>query len=257
MGINNYTLPKGKLFFDPFDATGAVTGERYLGNTPGADLSIATTVLDHYSAESGINEKDESMVTQIDRKLSITSDNMSLDNVALFVIGGIATLTQAVGPVAGETVGPVIQGRYYQLGVSTANPTGVRNISAGVIKNGATTYVSGVDYELDGPLGRLYIVPGGAIADATSVTADYTKSAGVRQQVASSALAVAQGALRFVADNPKGENRDFYAPKVNLKPNGNMSLKGEKAEWAKMQFDVEFLKRDAETAALYIDGRPA
>lgn len=253
----NYTIPKGKLYLDVFDTTGALTGERYLGNTPGAELSINSESLDHYSAEGGVNEKDESFVTQIDRKLSITCDDMSLETQALFVIGGIATLTQTSGAVVGEVVANVLQDRYYQLGVTPANPTGVRNVSLPVVKSGITTYVENTDYSLDGPLARIYIITGGAIVDTSDLMVDYTKAAAVRQQIATSALEAKTGALRFVADNPKGVNRDFYAAKVNLKPSGNMTLKGEKAEWAKVQFDVEFLKRDANTAALYIDGRPA
>lgn len=253
----NYTLAKGKLFFDAFDTNGVLTGERYLGNTPGADLTIDSTVLDHYSSESGISEKDMSLVTQIDRKLVITCDDISLENQAMFIIGGVSTLTQVAGPVVAEAIGPVLQDRYYQLGASAGNITGVRNVSAVAVKNGATTYVAGTDYVLDALQARLYIVPGGAIVDATTLAVDYTKAAAVRQQIATSSLEIKSGALRFVADNPRGANRDLYAPKVNLKPNGSMTLKGEKAEWAKLQFDVEFLKRDADTAALYLDGRPA
>ena len=87
------------------------------------------------------------------------------------------------------------------------------------------------------------------------VTVDYTKTAMSREQLASASLAALQGALRFIADNPKGTNRDLYAPKVTLRPSGALQFKGE--DWMKMSYEAEFLKKNASTSAVFIDGRAA
>lgn len=252
--MNNYTIPKGKIYFDDG------SGEEYLGNTPGADLTIDSTSLDHYSAESGIREKDDTALVEISRKLAITADDISVGNWARFIIGAASTKAQAATPVVDAVLGAVPlgkvkQGRYYQLGVTSGNLSGVRDVTAVTIKVGAAAKVLGTDYTLDAALARIYIVPGGGIVDNDIVLESYTPTAGTRDQVLSASSAAVAGALRFVADNPKGINRDIFLPSVNLKPTGSAKLKGEQAEYMQLGFEVEILKKDVNTAAVYIDGR--
>lgn len=248
---NNYTIPKGKIYFD----TGA--GEEYLGNTPGSEISVETTDAPHYSAESGIREKDDNTLVEVNRTLNITADNISKENWARFIIGTASTLTQTTGAVTGESLGAVKKDRYYQIGKSSGNPSGVRGVSAVTVKVGAATKTLGTDYTVDLALARIYIVPGGGIADGDVVLVDYTKAANSREQVVSASSAATAGAIRFVADNPKGTNRDIFLPSVNLKPTGTAKLKGDQAEYMTMGFTVEILKKDDTTAAIYIDGRAA
>jgi hypothetical protein len=247
--MSNYTIPKGKIYFDDGD------GEEYLGNTPGADLSVEATSLDHYSAESGIREKDDTALVEINRKLAITADDISTANWARFIIGTVGAKAQIATPVVDESVGAVKQGRYYQVGESVSNPSGVRDIGSVTVKVGAVAKTLTTDYTVDAVLGRIYIVPGGGIADAAVVLVSYTPVAGSREQVVSASSAATAGALRFVADNPKGTNRDIYLPSVLLKPTGTAKLKGENAEWMQLGFDIEILKRAANPGAIYIDGR--
>lgn len=252
--MSNYTIPKGKIYFDDG------TGEEYLGNTPGAELSIDTTDLPHYSAESGIREKDDTALVEINRKLAITADDISVGNWARFIIGAASTHAQAATPVADAQLGSapagkVKQGRYYQLGVTPTNLSGVRDVTAVTIKVGAAAKVLNTDYTLDPILARIYIIPGGGIADNDVVLESYTPTLGTRDQILSASSAAVAGALRFVADNPKGINRDIFLPSVNLKPTGSAKLKGEQAEYMQLGFEVEILKKDINTAAVYIDGR--
>lgn len=253
---NNYTLGKGKLYFDPYDANDNTTGERYMGNCPSIEVSVESESLEHYSSESGIQEKDEEVLLRIVRNCNVTCDNMSDDNVSMFVIGNLSTITQTATPVVDEAH-VVKQGRYYQLGASSSNPTGVKGVTAVTVTgpSGTPTYTLTTDYTVDAALGRVYIVPGGGIADDATIEVDYTPTANSRTQVASQSLSAVEGALRFVSDNPKGTNRDLYAPKVQLKPSGSFQLIGE--EWMAVTFTIEFLKKDANTEALYVDGRPA
>lgn len=250
----NYTIPKGKIYFDDG------TGEEYLGNTPGADLSVEATSLDHYSAESGIREKDDTALVEINRKLAITADDISVGNWSRFIIGSIGSIAQTAVAVVDAVLGAVAlgkvqQGRYYQLGVTSGNPSGVRDVTGVTIKVGAATKTLGTDYTLDATLARIYIVPGGGIANDDIVLESYTPVAGSREQVVSASAASTAGALRFVADNPKGTNRDIFLPSVNLKPSGTAKLKGEQAEFMQLSFEIEILKKDATTGAVYIDGR--
>lgn len=260
----NLTLAKGKLYFDAFDANGAKTGRRYLGNTPGFAVSVETETIDHYDSDNATVDKDESFEVRTNRTATLTADDVSMDNLALFVKGGKQTVTQTTGSVVDELVGPVEKERYYQLGQTTGNPTGVRNISAVVVVDAATsliTYVAGTDYTVDLATGLLYITAASTIVAGSSLKVDYTKAANTREQIATSLVSYATGELHYLADNKLGVNRDLLMPKVKFKPTGEMNLKGGGGdgggEWATLGFELEILSPGDGRAALYIDGRPA
>lgn len=251
---NDYIIPKGRIYFDADNE-----GEDYFGNTPGAELGVETTDLPHYSAESGIREKDDNALVEINRTFSITVDNISMANMARFVIGDVGAVTQVATPVTDVALGKVKKGRWYQLGVTSGNPSGYRGVTAVSLKKApSTALVLGTDYTLDADLARIYILPTSVtVSDNDDLLYSCTPAANTREQVATASKAAVAGAIRFIADNAKGPNRDIYMPSVLLKPTGTARLKSPEAAYMEMQFTVEILKRDSTTAALYIDGRPA
>lgn len=258
---NNYVLGRGRLYFGQHTTPGQVPSsiaELYFGNTPEVNLTIEEEKLDHFSAESGIREKDDSISLEVTRTGTFITDNISPDNLALFFFGEKSTVSVTGASVTGEAIAAVQQGYYYQLGVSPTTPSGQRDIltdSTLVVQDDATvpnTFVETTDYTIDGETGRLYIVPGGGIANDTNLVVDYDYATHTRSRVISGSTAIS-GSLRYIADNPKGTNRDFYAPYAQISPNGDFALKSE--EWAQIPFNIEILKLDA-YEALYIDGRP-
>jgi hypothetical protein len=253
---NQYQIPRGKVFFDPYNASEELTGERYIGNCPGITINISSEKSDHYNSEGGLREKDASILVQVDRTGTLNCDNMSLANLQLFLSGTQDTVTQASTPITNEPH-TVQQGRYYQLGQSTSNPAGVRNIGSVVVTDtaGLTTYVAGTDYNIDTTLGRIQILAG-AIVDDQIIHVDYTPTATSWERVKTGSTAELYGALRIVADNASGDNRDFYMPKVSLTPNGELPIVAEGIEFASMAFALEVLK-PANAEAIYVDGRPA
>lgn len=243
-----YTLGKGEVYFDQGN------GERYLGNTTEFNITIESENLDHYDSDNGVKTKDDSVVLQITRNGTLTTDNMSKENLALFFLGDISTVTQTSTPVVAEALNGVVKGYFYQLGKTTANPQGVRNVSAVAVKKGGTTYVANTDYVLDAALGRIQILETGSIAANDNLTVDYTPAANTRERISTNSSASLTGSLRFVAKNPKGTQRDFVIPKVTLRPTGDFVLKGE--DWQSASFSVE-IGQNSGQAAIYIDGRPA
>lgn len=327
-----FVIPGGKLYFDLFDAAGNPTGERYLGNSQAATLNATPQKLACYDNEDGVAVKADEVVMQIDRKVNVRLRNIDMDNIALFAIADRTTHTQAAGEVTDHLLGPVQAGRYYQIGVSSTDPTGERGTTVtavaaaagdeaetheaeadyavgaavvpatpnqhwymavaagtagetpplwptdgGTVADGTVTwqdmgpivYTAGADYTVDAALGRLYVVPGGAIDTAAALAtaagaalhlhADYTRAANTRDQVIALSGEVKQGALRFIAANLKGPARDYYFPKVNITPTGDLELKTdpESQKYQELAFEIEVLKSDGATAPMYIDGRPA
>lgn len=253
---NKYTIPRGRVFFSPINtATDEYLGELYMGNCPSLGLSIETEKAEHYSSETGLREKDASVVLEVKRTGSLTCDNMSGTNVALFLSGSTGTITQAGASVTDEVI-DVIPGRYYQLGLGVSTPVGARKVSAVVVTNsaGTTTYVAGTDYLLDADRGRLQILATGTIV-AGEIKVDYTKAATTWEGIRSGAAGELLGALRIVSDNATGDQRDFYMPRVSLVPSGEIPVIAEGTDFAQMTFDADVLK-PANGEAIYVDGMP-
>lgn len=253
---NEYAIPRGRVYFDRFDANGAPTGEIPLGNCPGFTFTAETEKAEHYSSEAGLAEKDAALIVRVNRSGSLTCDNFSLDNLALFVSGTKETQSQTAGDVTDEAH-KVWQGRIYQLGVASGAPAGVRNVTDVIVtsSDGLTTYVLGTAYNVDLELGRIQIIKGGPIADATDIKVDYKTTLKSWQRVKSGATAEVSGALRVIADNASGTNRDWFFPKVTLTPSGDLPVIQEGTDFTTMEFGIEVLK-SANREALYIDGRP-
>lgn len=267
IGGKNYVLGRGRLFFDPFTPaqvqaglTNASkgTGELFFGNVPEFGQTAEEETLDHFASTGGIRVKDDSVTLQLDRTGTFVTDNISAENLALlFTASGVGTITQGSATAVEYVITGAKHGRFYQLGESGTLPTGVREVSNVSVRKGAgfTTVVTAPgNYEVDEELGRIYIVPGSTdIPDGTDIEVTFDQAAGTRSQVVSSSQSI-YGKLKWVADNPKGANRDMVMPLVKLSPNGDYNLVGD--EWQQMSFSYEVLQRGS-LAGVYIDGRPA
>ena len=241
----DYVLGKGKMYFDG----------RYLGNCPAFNVSVDSETLEHSSSTSGISEVDASVTISIARTATIECDNISKDNLALFISGALSTFAQTGAAVTAEAH-TVVTDRYYQMGEAvTTNSIGYQGLSAVSVQDvtDTTTYVLDTDYEVDLVLGRVYIIPGGAISDGDEIHVSYTYATNGRNVVATGSATGTTGKLEFIADNPKGTNRDLVAAQVELKPSGDFGFVGD--DWLKMSFEVNFQTRDTVTPQVVIMDR--
>lgn len=255
----NYSLGRGRVYFDEFVAgTFNPTGEQYIGNTPDFNMNVTSQTLDHYTSDDAVKILDDQALIQIDRKGTFHTDNIGVSNLARFFLGTTGIVTSTAGNITGEQINSVTTDRYYQLGVSTSTPSGVRNVNTVVVKNDAATpvtYVEGTDYTVDLVRARIYVIAGGAIADLTNLRVDYATTVASRDQVITSSNKQIIGALRFVSSNATGVDRDYFAPYVKITPNGDFALKGD--QWQSLSFNVQMVKKDSLTEVLYIDGQAA
>jgi hypothetical protein len=238
--LKNYTLGRGKLYFDKFAAvnTETPTGERYLGNTPAITMTTAYQNLDHYSSDEGVRVRDDSAQLQVDRAGTFQCDNINMANLALMF--GIADPLEddTVVATAESEDFTVQQGLWYQLGTSMY-PDGVGKVSNVLVKDGLTTVPETDNYQVDLDKGRVFIEDDAPDIDNDDVlTVTYDVAAQDRVLVVDDNTQV-EGSLRFIADNPKGTNRDYYWPHVRLAPSGEFALKGE--TWQTMTFAFEIL----------------
>lgn len=259
---NNFLVPAGKIKFAPCPGDGAF----YLGQTPGGEITVDIQTTQVMDSDNPVSELIAEIPHAAVREFGFKCINPSDHVIALFFGADPVTLSQASGSVTNEAIDGVKQGYYYQVGKSTSNPTGARDISTVVVTDDAgspTTFVADVDYKVDLALGELYIVPGGDIADDTNLRVDYAKAARTRVQHASSPDLAARltGVLRFTADNTSGPNRDIYGPAV-LRADGAATIKRANGDGKVTEFG--FKARFQRTLddqgniamqSLYIDGR--
>lgn len=258
MATKNYTLGRGKVHFSRFKTgTQVPAGFFYIGNTPEFNLTIESVTLDHFSSDEGIREKDDSVPLEVTRTGSLITDNIDPKNVALFFFGEESTVTQATVASSTETLEKIKAGHSYKLGVTTNNPTGYFGIdTVGFdvkVSGGGTTLVAGTDYEMNYDTGILTFLEGSTLAvDGADIDVTFAVKASTRSRVISGSEPV-EGAMMYIAFNPKGKNFDYYLPYVKITPNGDYALKGD--EWQRIPFTIEALK-PASGEAIYMDGRP-
>lgn len=248
--LDDLVIPRGIVYFNPFNAAGAPTGEIDLGETGGASISPSTTNLQYYSSRSKLRQETRNVPTSISREFSLTIDSMNMYNMATFAIADLSVITKTATPVVDEPF-TALQGRWYQLGGNTP----ARNVTAVTVTGagGTPTYVLNTDYVLDAANGRIQIVSGGGIADSTAILVDYTPAAETRNR-ASGGTEAKRGELRVISDNAEGKNKDWWFPSVIMQPNGEMPVIAADDAWAQMAFTIGIQKKSS-LAALYIDDR--
>ena len=248
-----YTFGRGEVHFARFKpGTQTPDGFKYIGNTPAFGFTINSQTLDHFDSDHGVGELDLQIATQVTRTGSFTTDNISIDNLALFLFGSSATVTSTSATAVTETIGGVQQGRRYQVGVTNSKPVGVRAIAAVTVAVASSVKVAGTDYLVDLQRGTIDILEGGAIANNADIIVTWNQTASSFEQVVSGNQPV-EGAILFVADNPTGANRDYLLPYVKVTPNGEFALKSDNALQS-LPFNLSVLKA-ASRAAFYVNGQ--
>jgi hypothetical protein len=239
MNTRDYVIGRGKLYFDKFiPGTTTPTGERYLGNSPSVNVTSTYQDLPHYTSDYAVREMDDNFTLQTDRAGTFTLDNASIENVGL-MFGSDATLESATAATAqSSTLTDVKLGYYYQIGTSEDTPDGVGNVSNVAVTQGVTPVTEAGNYTVDLDNGRLYVLEDAAdITEGDELTVTYDVTTGDSVVVVEEGEQV-EGSLRFIADNPKGANKNYYWPYVRLQPTGDFALKGEQWQLMTFQFAV-------------------
>lgn len=256
MGAANFVLGAGKVYFARRTA-GVLGGEKLIQETPQLSYAVATERVQGWTSDGAIAELAVDVPVKVERSGKFTCRDINDYNLALFTIASTAAVTTGVAAVAADPINggvALAADTYYQLGLADYPHVGVRGITDLVLETGATVYDIDDDYTVDLDLGRIYI-PAGSSCIGAIVTADYNTSVATWGQVASDDTGAAEGALRFVADNTAGDNRDYYFPSVVLAAEGDAALKDrENVQELGFAFSIQ---KPATGSAVYINGRPA
>ena len=245
MSENNYTLGRGKVYFAKFTSGETPGPFLFLGNCPEFNLTMETEDLEHYSSVSGVREVDDSTPLTLTRTGSIVCDAIKPENLELFFFGSLEKTTATALSNQTETITAPKAGETYQLGLSATDLIGHRGVTVASV--GSLT--EGTDYEVDGDNGMVTFLAdqtGNQVVTFSVAAKSYTKI--------SAGTSPIQGALRFLEDNPKGDDNEWIMPKATIKPNGDISLLGD--EWRQIPYGIT-VEKPSGGAAIYINGVPS
>ncbi len=248
----NIVLGSGRLFFD------AGAGELYLAETPGFELTVSPESTVIYSDDGPVAETLVNVSSKVDSNFAMSTKNITDAALAMFLGADVGALTTTAASVTAKAINggaAVAAGHWYQLGVDTGHPAGVRALENVAIKTGATVHTPVTDYVLDADLGRIYIVPGGGCV-GDILTSDYDTTAVSWSQISTNDLGPQRGALRYIADNTAGENRDVYVPMCVMEPNGTVQFKN-RGEAQSLGFNVKVEKPTDGRSSVYVNSRAA
>lgn len=248
---SDIVLGAGYAYFDPEDAGGVNEGAFYIPQTSALALSANAEKFELEDADEPVAETIVSITNKVTRSGTLTTRDQSAQNLQLFLMGASSTVTQVATPVVDEPINNVQQGRYYLVGASLSNPGGVRNPTLDALTDDGLVAKTGAVLQDDG---YLYITPGGDIADGTNLLLDYTPEANTRNRIITNADGAKRGALRYVENNTKGENRIWFFPLVELSGNGDLALK-DRGTARELPFSINVLTKTGYEQA-YVDGVP-
>ena len=237
---SNVVLGAGEVYIDVLDGDD-LQGERYLGDSVGATLSLTTERTTIQSGDGQVARDLVDIVRSVSRTIGFTVRDMSIENWALFLIG--VTDDEAVAASAGTTnLGTVKKDRWYQLGRSASNPSGVgavgaaadvaaagkTSVMASTTSGGAAAAtVQAANWELDEKAGRIKF-----LKDLYRVVVAHTpkEARTVNQAKVDANTKQIVCALRYIEDAASGMSRNVYVRKCTLVPAGEMQLKSRDTE---------------------------
>jgi hypothetical protein len=172
--------------------------------------------------------------------ITLINENKQLYKVSASGATNAVTLTAVASGTGGNSI--TLAETVTAVGFTVSGATLSGGTASGIIN------MSG-NYEVDLSRGRIHILDNAtSIIDDEIIEVQYDIVSGTRSLVVDESNQV-EGALRFIADNPKGLDKDFYWPRVRLTPQGEYQLKGD--TWQTMNFAFTVIK-DGNKKRVYV-----
>lgn len=246
---DNYVLGRGVLHADIYDSNNTKTGRFLdLGNCTAFGLNVDEETLEHESSRGGLKTVDASVTLKKAVSGTFTLDEITRDNLAMFLSGDVSETALSAGSLLAATNSVVlgvsgeeaeIPGKWYEI--TDASGARVYNLSAVSIYDDAsktTTYALDTDYKLDLVRGLVFVVVGGDIDtdDALSITIDATIAAGTQQDVQILQETSFRAAILFAGENSQtGEKFEVRLHSCKISSDGDASFIGD--EFLEMGFN--------------------
>lgn len=222
----NTAFGRGSILFDRI-VSGARTGFIHLGNCKQFSTSVSTESVDMIDYTQNTSAPYNTALKSTDIELKISGFEFATQVLSNVFMGDVSSITQSAATVTTETIAAAsltgLKGKFFQVAK--------RNISAPIMLQGATTLVSGTDYEIyNSYAGVFRILPtGSTVVDGTALKATYVHAALTAGSTALETIrafnqANVYGQILFLPNNSTGPNWEVQAWYVNLKPDGDIPL---------------------------------
>lgn len=170
MADKYFAVPQGKVYIAPRNSTGLTGGYEFIGDNDAFNINAGQTFLDIYESTSGNRTIAAHIPTQTDMSLELSILNVDAANLSRAYNGDL--VTTAAGSVVGESA------KAYE---GKTVPLKYANVSAVVVKKGATTLTLDTDYTVNAAAGSINILVGSpTITDGDTITIDYTHTGGTK-----------------------------------------------------------------------------
>ena len=162
--VDNYFMGQGRVYAALRDTTAVPLGFRFLGNAPKVTLNLGQHAVQY--ATGGTQAPRNKHASAQPPTIDIDLESLNKENLAISLYGTPSTIAGA--SVSGEQT-KLYAGQYTPLtNINLQSIASVTNVGATI------TYVNGVDYVPNLPMGTLQSLIGGAIADGQIVMVNYT-----------------------------------------------------------------------------------
>lgn len=271
---NDYVLGRGIVYFASVNASGFPLEFRDLGNCPEFSASLESERIEHQSSRQGLKVTDKEVVISTSASITMTLDEINLDNLALFLSGDVSEFAQAGGSVLGVqnvVLSPAdagapetALGKWYDLytradmSSGAAYPGNAADVRAynlqtsgfAAEKTLSTALTEGVDYEVDYTMGRIFLFDTPANRaefplGTETMDVDFTTLSTDIQEAAGLTTSEISGALKFIQKNAANNSvqAEYHFHSVTLSPEGDLALIGD--EFGTMQFTGKAEAREA------------
>lgn len=258
MKTDNLLVPGGQGFLGAYrPGTRMPNGiESDWGNIKTLTHSKTVEKLQHRTSKSGKLRKDRVIETSAEHTLTLVTDNMSMDTMALRFGGEVVKEAQAESIGVMETLTGIPGNSYIQLGLTDTNLFGVRFVTVTSVMVNGMDLTAEVDFLVFADEGRLYF-PEGVVAEDDEVIVNYDVAPAEREILVASGTTI-EAPIRFIGRSPDDLSKpmDVYIPCGLITAEGDMSIKNEGDAFAEATFTIEVIELDGR-APVYIDGKAA
>lgn len=172
MADKYFAVPQGKVYIATRNTTGLTSGYEYIGDTDGFTINATQQFLDIQESYSGNRVTVAHIPTSTDMALELSIMNVDAANLSRAYNGDL--VTTAAGSVVGES---------HKAYLGKTIPLKYGNVSAVVVKEGATTLTVGTDYTVNAAGGSItFTATATGITNGDTVTVDYTHTGGTKMR---------------------------------------------------------------------------
>jgi hypothetical protein len=230
---DNVMFGRGKIMFAAHASGAHVNQYTHLGNCKTFSVGVApetVSMVNYMTETSAVYKK---VVKSISIPIKITGFEFSSGVNKLLFMGDQTSYVQTANTITGETIATAamtgLKGKFYN--------TLMRNISAPILLQGASTLVSGTDYTIEDAFrGVIKILSTGAtVADGTALLLTYVHAAITGTGLTKIRGAVntsVEGRLQFLPDNTTGPDNEVVVWNASIAPDGDIGfISDDFAEW--------------------------